>query len=834
MPALTQTEATARAALLDVASYEVFADLTAEPVRSRTEIRFGCREPGAATFAELTATATRAVLNGRELAGPADGRLALPGLAAQNVLTVEAEVDGGALSRFTDPADSAGYLLFTGYPTQAPSLFCCFDQSDLIATTTLSLVLPAGWDCLTNGPVTGRPPAGRAGTWRFGPVSGTRPFDLTIAAGPYVQAWQGEGGTGGAVRMSIRRRRSLDGAAPGLDRFAGLARQALEHYERTLGVPCPYPKYDIGFVPRLDATAISIPGLMLVNENLLARMADPQDDFVAMVCAHEVAHLWFGCHVGMRWWDDLWQDEAMASYLSYTVIGDAWPAFCYREKERAYAADALPGRQPVSSPVASAADAMFRQVALTYSKGAAVIRQLAALIGDEALRAGLADFMRRFGGGSTTMDDLIGCWSRSSGRDLAGWAQEWLRTEGASTLRASVQAGPDGTIGSLAVEQDQPRTHRLGIGLYGVSGSGPSGAVLRRRRVISAEISGARCEVPVPAGEPLPDVVVLNDGDLTYAEISFDPASLDVLAAAAMDVGDPVTEAVCWNAAWRMVTTGALAGADFAGLVARRLGSAEGGAPLPVAGLEVLLERAVTAADLYAPDTERAGLRASVAAASLAAVPAEGAAGAAGSPRQRALAAGFAASASSGEQLEVARSWLSGATPDGVVLDGDLRGRLLRTLAARGLATEEDLDALAAADPVGGEQNLVSCRALRPDAAAKAAAWELALAEGQDRRTTEAAARGIWVPGQEAVLAGYRERYFAEAVPVLDRREIRTMRRLARALYPATLAEPATLAATAAALGRGGLSEGMRQVLQEQEAILHAALAARSVPRRWF
>jgi aminopeptidase N len=207
--------------------------------------------------------------------------------------------------------------------------------------------------------------------------------------------------------------------------------------------------------------------------------------------------------------------------------------------------------------------------------------------------------------------------------------------------------------------------------------------------------------------------------------------------------------------------------------------------------------------------------------------------GAPGSPRQRALAAGFAASASSGEQLEVARSWLSGATPDGVVLDGDLRGRLLRTLAALGLATEEDLDALAAADPVGGEQNLVSCRALRPDTAAKAAAWELALAEGQDRRTTEAAARGIWVPGQEAVLAGYRERYFAEAVPVLDGREIRTMRRLARALYPATLAEPATLAATAAALERGGLSEGMRQVLQEQEAILRAVLAARSVPRRW-
>jgi aminopeptidase N len=321
-----------------------------------------------------------------------------------------------------------------------------------------------------------------------------------------------------------------------------------------------------------------------------------------------------------------------------------------------------------------------------------------------------------------------------------------------------VQAGPDGTIASLAVEQDQPRTHRLGIGLYERSEGGPSGAVLRRRLVISAEISGARCEVPVPAGEPVPDAVVLNDGDLTYAELALDPATLDALAAAAMEVGDPLTEAVGWNAAWRMVTTGVLAGGDFAGLVTRRLGSAEGGITLPVAGLEVLLERVVTAASRYAPDAERPGLLASVAAASLAgvsaAVSAAGAAGNAHSPRQRALAAGFAASASSGEQLEVVRSWLSGGTPDGVVLDGDLRGRLLRTLAALGLATEEG-------------------------------------------------------------------------------RDVRTMRRLARALYPATLAEPATLTATAAALERGGLSEGMRLVLQEQEAILRAALAARSVPRRW-
>jgi Peptidase family M1 domain len=382
----------------------------------------------------------------------------------------------------------------------------------------------------------------------------------------------------------------------------------------------------------------------------------------------------------------------MATYVSYTAMQDAgladpWTAFCYREKARAYQADALPGRQPVSSPVATAADAMLRLPALTYSKGAAVVRQLAALIGDDALRAGLADFMRRFGGGTAGLDELVACWSRSSGRDLGGWAQEWLRGEGASTLRASVVAGPDGSLASLAVEQDQPRTHRLGLGFYE-----RSDGVLRRRRVIRAEISGARCEVAVPAGEPVPDALVLNDGDLTYAQVAFDPATLDALAGAAMVVGDPLTEAMCWNETWRMVTTGSLAGADFAGLVIRRLA----GSPVPP---EVGVEMA---------------------------------------------------------------------------LDG-----------------------------------------------------------GRDWRVALASARGIWVPGQEAVLDEYRERYFTEALPALDGRGIHVMRNLARALYPATLVEDATLTATAAALEHGALSQALRLVVKEQEAILRSVLAGRSVVPRY-
>src|ERR1035441_862596 len=825
MVALPEAEARGRAALIDVESYDVVLDLTADPPRSRTEIRFGCREPGAGTFAELTAAVVLgAVLNG-EAAGPVmDGRLELPGLAGRNVLVVDAEVAYSSgrwgLTRFTDPADGATYLMFMGYPTEAPSVFCCFDQPDLTAVTTLSLVLPGGWDCVTNGPVQERPAPGQAGMWRFGPVRGTRTYDLTIAAGPYTEVWRGSGGTEAAVTMSLRHRPSLAGAegVAGIAGFAQTARHALEYYERILAVPCPYPKYDIAFVPELGAMAVSIPGLMLVGESLLARMSDPDDDFVAMVCAHEVAHLWFGGQVSMRWWEDLWLDEAMATYLSYTAgaVADQWTAFCYRQKPRAYTADELPGRQPVSSPVASAADALFRLPALTYAKGAAVIRQLAALIGEDALHRGLTEYLTRFGGGGASLDDLVACWSRASGRELAGWAGQWLRTEGASMLRASWTAGPDGATMSLAVEQDVPRTHRIGIGLYDLDGDR-----LRQRRVVSVEISGARTEVAWPAGETEPDAVVLNDGDLTYAGIEFDERTLAALAQAAMDVGDPLTEAVCWNAAWQMVTGGALAGPDFAGLVTRRLG---GPGFLPVPGLEVLLERAVSCADLYAPPGDRGRLRSRLAQACL-----EGVMRAAtGSPEQRALASGVAASAYDDGQLDRLRSWLAG----GLAVDAGLRGRILRTLAERGIAADSDLDALISLDPVDGQQHRATCRASRPDAAAKEEAWTAALAD-QDWRMAQAYASGIWGIRPEGPLRGYLDRYFAEALPALADREVEVMRNLARALFPGTLARAETLAATRAALDRDDLSHAMRLLVLEQEAVMRSVLAARSAKPRW-
>jgi len=268
----TEAEAKARAALLDVETYAVSLDLATDPgmVRSSSQIRFRCSEPGSATFADLRAAAVHRVwCNGEEL-DPAvvvsGGRLHLDRLTEQNLLTVDAEFryapDGRGLARFTDPADGEPYVLASCYPTGAPNVFCCFDQPDLRADFTLTVAAPAGWECVANGAVTGRPGPGEAGTWRFATVASMMPYDLALCAGPYVTTAEDVyGGTGGPVRLSVRCRPTLANSADaaGLGRVGSLVGQALAWYERTLGLPCPYPKYDVVFAPELGAAAVCIP-----------------------------------------------------------------------------------------------------------------------------------------------------------------------------------------------------------------------------------------------------------------------------------------------------------------------------------------------------------------------------------------------------------------------------------------------------------------------------------------------------------------------------------------------------------------------------------------------
>jgi aminopeptidase N len=801
---LTQDEAVDRARTIDVESYDVFLDLTAEPALSRTEVRFRWLRPDASTFAELRTQSVRGVtLDGVSLLPPEDGRLSLSraGDGDQAVLAVEAEAgyspEGRGLSRFTDPADGASYVMAYCYPDCGPELFCCFDQPDLTATFRFAVRVPDGWECVANGQLARR----EGDVWTFTPVSGMRPYDLTFCAGPFPAAARTQSGR---TEVTVRHRHSLLGqtAVASLPQFTGYARDAIAWYADSLGVPCPYPGYDIVFMPDLAATALSVPGLMVVNEKLLGRPAEAVDQHTAMICAHEVAHLWFGCLVGPRWWDDVWLDEAIATYLSYPALAAitgvseslSWTGFAYTHKPEAYKADGLPSRQPVSSPVSTARQGRDKPYGILYVKGASVIRSLAALIGDDALRRGLSDYLSRFAFSSATLDDLVRCWSRASGHDLAGWAEQWLRAEGTTTIWLD---------GNDAVVQDVPRRQRIGIGLYDTGGDGQ----LHRRELIHAELDAERTVV---AGLTPADAVVLNDQDLSYTRTGFDARSRRVLTAAACQVGDPLSEAVCWNGFWLLVTSGELPAAQFTDMVCRRLQA--GG--LPEVGVETLLSRAVEAADAWAPPRQRAGLREQIADATRTA---------AGDARK--LAIGFAASAQADDQLTALGAWLAGKDiPDGLTIDAEMRARILLTLAARGLARAEDIDALPRLDPVTGEVNRATSLAMRPDLAAKEAAWAVALSSGEPARIAQACAAGIWVPGQEELMAGYRDRYFTEVLPALATRPLQPKSRLSRLLFPATLISEPTIQAAKAAEPPDNV---LRLAVAEQATIMRRRLAAR-------
>jgi aminopeptidase N len=503
----------------------------------------------------------------------------------------------------------------------------------------------------------------------------------------------------------------------------------------------------------------------------------------------------------------VWLDEAIATYLSYAALAAiagtseslSWTGFAYISKPEAYKADDLPSRQPVSSPVSTASQGRDKPYGILYVKGASVIRALAALIGDDALGQGLHDYLTRFAFGSATLDDLVGCWSRASGQDLAGWAEQWLRTEGTTTIFQEE---------SGAVVQDVPRRQRVAIGLYDADEAGQ----LHRRRLLHAELDAARTVV---AGLTTADAMVLNDQDLSYTRIGFDARSRRVLSAAACQVGDPLSEAVCWNGFWLLVTSGELPASEFADMACRRLQT--GG--LPEVGVETLLSRAVEAADAWAPPRQRADLREQIADATRKATRA-----AAGDARK--LALGFAASAQTDDQLAVLDAWLAGKDrPDGLDIDAELRARTLFTLAARGRAREEDLDALPRLDPVTGEANRATSLAMRPDLAAKEAAWASALSSSEPARIAFACATGIWVPGQTELMAGYRDRYFTEALPALATRKLRPRSRLSRLLFPATLVSEGTMAAANAAEPS---DQVLRMAVAEQVTIMSRRLAARS------
>jgi len=829
---LTRSEAEARADLLEVASYDVALDVTTgeSSFASRTTVRFACRQPGAGTFVDFVGDVHRAELNGRELPVPSGGdRIALHGLAADNVLTVEAQCPysrtGEGLHRFVDPVDGAVYLYAQSFLLDGSRIFACFEQPDLKATFDVRVNVPPAWEVVANGAPVQRPAPGEGGTWRFARTPPISTYLAVVAAGPFSVVRQTHDGLDLGLYCRASLARHLEA-----DELFEVTRAGFDFFHALFGVRYPFgDKYDQLFVPEFNAGAMENPAAVTFRDEFVFRSAVSERERLerAMVVLHEMAHMWFGDLVTMRWWNDLWLNESFATYLGFLATAEAtrfsaaWTEFCATLKTWGYARDQLPSTHPVSTEVADTASALLNFDGISYAKGASILKQLAAWVGRDALVAGLRSYFVEHAYANTTLADLLRHLSAASGRDLTSWAALWLQTSEVNTLSAEFAEDSDGRLSGVEISQSAPdthpvlRPHRLALGLYDRDGS-----TLVRRAQVLLDVAGARTPVPELTGSPRPDLLLVNDDDLTYAKIRFDPRSLATVLEGLTDLADPLARALCWAAVWDATRDGELPARSYVDLVCR-LAPRE---PLPEL-LVRALDQARTAAERYAEPAVSASLLQRLADISSAVVTDTRA-----EPGLRLVhARAFAATARTPAQLDQVRGLLAGQVT-GLPMDPDLRWPLLRRLVVLGAAGPAEIDAELARDPTAaGEQFAAGCRAAQPTAQAKQVAWRSAADDTSlSNRQVEALAQGFWQAEQVELCRPYADRYFARVPGLWRDRSGEVALQLTRLLYPALLVEPDTLTSTERCLADPDLPAGLVRKLRELAAEVSRGITARA------
>ncbi len=595
---LTREEAATRAALLDVTSYTIDLDLTAGTVEkhtgtfgSTTTIAFTCREPGAETFADLVgATVHQITLNGEDLdlSAYADHRIALRGLAADNVLVVRADCTyshtGEGLHRFVDPADDRVYLYSQFEVPDARRVFATFEQPDLKAPFTFRVTAPSHWKVVSNAPtpepvaVEGQPDAS---FWDFPATKPLSTYVTAVVAGEYHEVQDVYEGRHGTIPLGHYCRQSL---VEHLDRdvLVDLTRRSFAFFEEQFAFPYPFEKYDQLYVPEYNMGAMENAGCVTLRDEYLPRSRQPRSfyEFRCSVITHEMAHMWFGDLVTMRWWDDLWLNESFAEWACYwceaeaTEFTDAWTGFANARKQTGYRADQLPTTHPIAADNYDLEAVEVNFDMITYAKGASVLKQLVAWVGLEPFLQGLRQYFQDHAYGNSEFGDLLSALEKSSGRDLGPWAQEWLQTAGVNTLSAEVEVADDGTFSAFAIRQgasaEQPtlRRHRLGIGWY----DDHDGRIVRTD-YLEIDVHGELTDVPEAVGRRRPDLLLLNDGDLAYAKIRLDEHSLTTATAGLSRLDDSLARALVWGAAWDMTRDGEMAATAYVALVLGNIGT---------------------------------------------------------------------------------------------------------------------------------------------------------------------------------------------------------------------------------------------------------------------
>ena len=822
MPSLTRAEATSRAALIAVDAMEVDLDLDrgAEVFWSRTTIRFTCRAPGATTFVDLRPRVLHSVtLNGRPLdpASVVDGRLDLADLAADNVLEVVATMgyshDGQGLHRSTDPADGEDYVYGHLFLDAAPTVFACFDQPDLKSPYTVAVTAPEDWTVLGNGGATVVAP-GRTELATTAPLA---TYFVTVCAGPYASVRAEHDG----IPLGVHARRSLE---PHLleqaEHMLQTTRACFDYYHRLFGIRYPFGEYHQVFVPEFNAGAMENPGCVTFRDTMVFRGAATPDQVLARsnTIAHEMAHMWFGDLVTMSWWDDLWLNESFAEYMAYravvevTEFRDAWVEFGVGRKLWGYAAERAPSTHPVAgSPAPDALSALGNFDGISYAKGASVIRQLIAHIGDEAFVEGVVAYLRAHSFGNGELTQFLGAMESASGRSLATWSAAWLETAGADRLFLEA----DVLVRNPPPAHPADRPHTLDVAAFA------GGREVAR---VDVAVSGSRTTVPGLGAVPSGALVVPNAADLTWAEVSLDPETVAALPAELAGVPDALARAVLWVA---------LLGAVHRAEVDPRLALDVFTGAWPSESSSAVLSRTSLAmtsevVPMFLPSAEQDAALARVAGA--ADVLIERASGVDGPDGDALAVVAARVWARSGSDTARLRRWADGdGIPAVLDADADFRWAVLRRLASLDALSENDIELAEAADrSLAGSLAALGVRAVRPTVEAKQWAWA-ALRDDTElsNYAALAVAGGFWVTRDPELVRPYVEQVGDLVVALSARMGDDAVSRVVTAIHPTQLVDDSTAAASAALLERRDLTPGVRRALVDADHELREALASR-------
>ncbi|GGQ48197.1 aminopeptidase N [Streptomyces asoensis] len=850
---LTREEAQQRAKLLTVDSYEIDLDLSGAQeggtYRSVTTVRFDVAEGGSQSFIDLVApTVHEVTLNGDTLDADAlfkDSRIALPGLLeGRNVLRVVADCaytnTGEGLHRFVDPVDEQAYLYTQFEVPDARRVFASFEQPDLKATFRFTVKAPTGWTVVSNSPT----PEPKDDVWAFEPTPRISSYITALVVGPYHSVHSVYEKDGQSVPLGIYCRPSL---AEHLDSDAifEVTRQGFEWFQEKFDYAYPFEKYDQLFVPEFNAGAMENAGAVTIRDQYVFRskVTDAAYELRAETILHELAHMWFGDLVTMEWWNDLWLNESFATYTSIACQAyhpqsrwpHSWTTFANSMKTWAYRQDQLPSTHPIMAEIGDLDDVLVNFDGITYAKGASVLKQLVAYVGMDEFFAGVQAYFKRHAFGNTRLSDLLGALEETSGRDLGTWSQKWLQTAGINVLRPEIETDAHGVITSFAIRQEAPalpagakgeptlRPHRIAVGLYGLDDG--SGKLLRDERV-ELDIDGELTAVPQLVGKRRPDVVLLNDDDLSYAKVRLDEQSLAFVTEHLGDFESSLPRALCWASAWDMTRDGELPTRDYLSLVLSGIGKES-----DIGVVQSLHRQVKLAIDLYADPNTREALLTRWTDATLAHLRSA----TAGSDHQLAWARAFAATARTPEQIDLLESLLDGAqTIEGLAVDTELRWAFVQRLVAVGTFDEADIAAEYERDrTAAGERHAATARAARPTPEAKAEAWASVVdSDDLPNAVQEAVIAGFVQTDQRELLAPYTDRYFEVVKSIWDSRSHEIAQQIAIGLYPAVQISRETLDKTDAWLASAEPNAALRRLVSEARSGVDRALKAQAADAR--